>query len=90
MGHLGHSPVAWAEATWPVAGPSIGQVRQQVPLTGRTELHGFMSQFCQGVANNHLQLNKFCTFGKAYNEEGSLFPEGLDHEPLSWCETHGS
>ena len=80
MGHLGNGPVAWAEATWPVAGPSIGQVRQQVPLTARTELHGFMSQFCQGVANNHLQLNKFCTFGKAYSKD-SLFPEGLDHEP---------
>ena len=39
MGHLGNGPVARAEATWPVAGPSIGQVRQQVPLTGRTELH---------------------------------------------------
>ena len=32
-GHLGHRPVAWAEASWPVAGPGSRQVRQQVPLT---------------------------------------------------------
>ena len=81
MGHLGHCPVAWTEATWPVAGPSIGQVRQQVPLTGRTELHRFVSHFCNGVVNNSFQLNKICTFGKGYIEEDYLFPEGLDHEP---------
>ena len=34
MGYLGHSPVAWTEAIWPVASPTIGQIRQQVPLAG--------------------------------------------------------
>ena len=75
MGHLGHSPVAWAVATWPVAGPSVGQVRQQVSLTGGGGKQG------QNYLYSELLNSINSTFGKGYSEKGFPFPEGPGHVP---------
>ena len=78
MGHLGQSPVAWAVASWPVAGPSVGQVRQQVSLTGGGGKQG-QNYLYSELLTIFNSINS--TFGKGYSEKGSPFPEGPGHAP---------